>query len=380
MTLKIFALSAFVAITAPVLANQAVGQTGAQIVTGIAQGDSLNVRSGPGAGYRDIGDLLAGEIVFVQALDNTGRWAQIQYRGNTAWVSTRYLQDAMRSDGSSSQTGPNVVTGIAANDSDGGLVVRDGPGMQHARLAVLRNGTQVHVVQFSRNNRWAMIASGNDTGWVAARYLRPVPQQAPEPQPMPEPMPDPLVAPDGGPLPAQFDVFGVAANDVLWVRSQPSASAAPVGNLAPNGTIVVTRMANADWAEVQYGQNTGYVNIGFLMRSTGGNSSHTLNGFPLGLTCHGTEPFWTLEIADDRTVTYTSLIDGQAPLASLVQTTPAAGGGYPYAFAAGAYTGQLSQQSCSDGMSDTSYSMRLILTVTGQNGGVETLYGCCNMQ
>lgn len=378
MVFRIFALSAAVALATPLFPGQGNAQTGAQIVTGIAQGDSLNVRSGPGSQYQDIGDLLEGEVVFVRTLDSSGRWAQIQYRGNTAWVSTRYLQDAMRPDGSSSQVGPNVVTGIAANDSDGGLVVRDGPGMQNARLGVLRNGTQVHVVQFSRNGRWAMIASGNDTGWVSARYLRPVPQQAPQPQPMPSP--NPLVAPDGGPLPAQFDVTGVGPNDVLWVRSQPDATSAPVGNLAPDGSIVVTSMATADWAQVQYGQNIGYVNIGFLMRSTGGNSSHTQNGFPLGLTCRGTEPFWTLEIADDRTVTYTSLINGQAPLASLVQTTPAPGGGYPYDFVAGAYMGQLSQQSCSDGMSDTNYSMRLILTVTGQNGSAETLYGCCNMQ
>ena len=105
-----------------------------------------------------------------------------------------------------------------------------------------------------------------------------------------------------------------------------------------------------------------------------------MNGFPLGLTCRGTEPFWTLTIAEDRTVEYTSLNDGADPITSLTQTTPATGGGYPYTFGAQRYSGALDQTTCSDGMSDISYPMSLILIRALSGGQTETLHGCCNLK
>lgn len=274
--------------TLPLAGLQA--QTGMMSVTNLLPGDSLNVRSGPGAGYPDIGDLQDDDIINVLGHDPSGRWAQIRYRGQTAYVAVRYLSDPMRNDGSSVLTGPHVVTGIAPNDADGGLVVRDGDGMGHAQIGLLGNNAVVHVIQRSANGNWAMIAFGQGVGWVGTAYL----QSQPVPQPVPQP-------------------------------------------------------------------------------------AQTANGFPLDILCRGTEPFWTIGFAVDQSVAYTSLIQGPAPVVSLTQATPAAGGGYPYSFVAGPYSGAISAGQCSDGMSDLQYSMAIALNKPAPNGGFETVYGCCSM-
>ena len=60
-------------------------------VTGLTAGDHLNVRSGPSAKAKDIGDLPAGTLVEVTQIDPNVGWAQIVYGEWTAWAYTRFL-------------------------------------------------------------------------------------------------------------------------------------------------------------------------------------------------------------------------------------------------------------------------------------------------
>lgn len=61
-------------------------------VTGLQEGDHLNVRSAPSAKAGDIGDLQPNERVEVTAIDPNVGWAQIVYGEWTAWVYARYLE------------------------------------------------------------------------------------------------------------------------------------------------------------------------------------------------------------------------------------------------------------------------------------------------
>ena len=56
-------------------------------VVGVATGDTLNVRSGPGAKFADIGDIARNGAVNVLGYNTAGTWAKIRYRGQDAWVS-----------------------------------------------------------------------------------------------------------------------------------------------------------------------------------------------------------------------------------------------------------------------------------------------------
>ncbi|SEK99996.1 SH3 domain-containing protein [Pacificibacter marinus] len=340
-------------------------------VVDIADGDTLNVRQGPSASALDIGDLDEHTYIDVIGYNIDQTWARIQYGETAGWVFAKHL---LRGDMPKATIGTNIVTGIAADDPDGGLVVRSGAGTEFAAIGALRNDTMVHVIQQSRDGKWAMIGFGGDAGWVSTSYLK---GQTATPTPMPSASPQ--IASDGGVLPAVFTVTGVAANDRLWVRDAPQPTGGRIGSLEPGELVGVDGTASGDWVQITLNGQIGYINSSYLTRANESSAGTTPDGFPLGIICRGTEPFWTLTIAEDRSVQYTSLINGPDPITALKQTTPAIGGGYPYDFAAQSYTGTLNSQMCSDGMSDISYSMALQLLKPNGQGGVETLHGCCNL-
>lgn len=234
-------------------------------VTGVRQGDTLNVRTGPGSNFQDIGDIQPSEVVVILGYDATGNWAKLRYRGQIAFVSSRYLKSPNRGDGSSITTGQHEVTGIKANDPDGGLVVRDGPGTSYTNIGVLLNHTQVHVIQRSNDGKWAMIPVGNGVGWVSTAYLNNL-QTTVTTTPEPMPSASPQIAPDGGSLPAMYRVTGVAANDTLNFRNAPSTSGNIIGHFFPGAEVQVLSMASGNWAYVTDGEVAGYVNIRYLTR------------------------------------------------------------------------------------------------------------------
>jgi len=75
--------------------------------------------------------------------------------------------------------GANVVTGIAADDPDGGWWSRRGAGRQFAAIGTLRNETLVHVIQMPRAETWAMSVSV--AMWAGSQ--RPIPDGGPAPLP-----------------------------------------------------------------------------------------------------------------------------------------------------------------------------------------------------
>lgn len=67
-------------------------------VSGLNAGDTLNVRSGPGTGYRVLGVVRQGEVVRNLGCRDSGapRWCQIENQAGTlrGWASGRYLREA----------------------------------------------------------------------------------------------------------------------------------------------------------------------------------------------------------------------------------------------------------------------------------------------
>jgi len=349
-------------------------------VGGLLAGDTLNVRDGAGTSFADIGDLHEGDIINVLGLDFEGKWAQITYRGQTAYVSVKYLHGVMGVDGSSTTTGAHWVTGIKAGDPDGGLVVRAGSGVNFAAVGVLSDGAEAHVIQNSDDGKWAMIAFGPGIGWVNSAYLSATdPHAAASTQlsPSSDPQSASLIGPDGLALPAVYTVTGVASDDVLWVRSEPTQFSGRVGNLAPNAPVVVLGMATDGWVQVSIGQDAGYVNADFLTRGGGVTTS---SGLQMNILCSGTEPFWTLDIDQDRTVTYT-MAGTAAQFSALNQATPSSlTGSYPYTIAAQPVTGVIGREICSDGMSEVQYPWSIVLNAPNEAGVLSTMQGCCTLR
>lgn len=79
----------------------------APATTRVVTAGALNVRSGPGTGFRRLGQLSRGTPVRVTGSD--GVWRRIDYRGGAAWVHSAYL-------GASAPPAPPAVSGPAAWD------------------------------------------------------------------------------------------------------------------------------------------------------------------------------------------------------------------------------------------------------------------------
>ena len=113
----------------------------------------LNVRSGPGTGYKVVAKLSRGTACKVT--QSSGNWRKIKTsKGVVGWVSKNYL---------SKQTTARVST----NGSN--LNVRKSANGSSAVLGSLRNGTKV-TVRYTEGN-WAYVNGGGLTGYVSMDWL-----------------------------------------------------------------------------------------------------------------------------------------------------------------------------------------------------------------
>ncbi len=78
-------------------------------VVGVAENDSLNIRSRPDAGAEILGTLPPNSFIDVLETSPNGRWAMVTYDFTTGWVSARYLRIA---EGQNPANGPPSLPGV----------------------------------------------------------------------------------------------------------------------------------------------------------------------------------------------------------------------------------------------------------------------------
>lgn len=93
-------------------------------------------------------------------------------------------------------------------------------------------------------------------------------------------------------FPGLFRVSGVAADDVLNIRAEPSARAEILGSFAPGeaGIEVIGLSEDRRWGLVRTGDGVGWSHMRYMQRDV-------LESWAEGRTeldCHGTEPFWRM--------------------------------------------------------------------------------------
>lgn len=178
-------------------------------------------------------------------------------------------------------------------------------------------------------------------------------------------------------LPALFSVTGVAGNDVLNIRAEPTTSAPIIGVLTPNATRieVVARSDNGRWGLVNSVEQSGWASLRFLERQP-------FQAFPASdYRCFGTEPFWDISVIGDD-VQWSAL--GEDPVLMTRDWV-----GQPMRqdrFAMRAF-GDMSFASlfvrkamCSDGMSDRAYGLEVdVILDASDNMGTQVYSGCCTL-
>lgn len=211
--------------------GRAAPVTGPDVVTigGVAQGSSVNVRSGPSTLFSVVGTLPWGTRVRTGICVGAGdaRWCQIEAydRNLRGFVSARFLVQGGPPSGGDGDAGPDfwVVRGLAAGDV---LNVRREPSANAPALATAREGEILRNLgcRMNGNTRWCRVRSteGIDvTGWVAARFLS---ESAAPGRP-------PSGGGSGASGPDFYVVAGLPAGRTLGLRTRPAQNADIIAGL-----------------------------------------------------------------------------------------------------------------------------------------------------
>lgn len=181
------------------------------------------------------------------------------------------------------------------------------------------------------------------------------------------------------PEPAKrYRVIGVAAGDVLNVRAQPDPSGEIVGALEPNASGVVVAGTRVEingsvWWQVVGGGRLGWVNARYLTLVDAASSGDDA----FALRCTGTEPFWSLRVADGEARFETPMGEEETWQAGAMTRAVGLIGRFALRLESHDGLGHLAAwrnyRFCSDGMSDIGFPYEGIMVAP--DGTV--LAGCC---
>ncbi len=244
---------------------------------------NVNVRSGPGTGYSKLGQLTKGQTV--EKLGVSGSWTKINYNGETAYVSTRYLKDILSSESASAS---NVQA--TAN-----VYVRSGPGTGYSKLGQLIKGQTVE--KLGTSGSWTKISYNGKTAYVSSQYLKPVSSSS-----------------SSG---STTSTTYMEATANVNVRSGPGTSYSKLGQLY-KGTIVPKLGTSGSWTKIIYNSQTAYVSSQYLKTSsyTGDTGSTGSSG--------GTSSSTGGTFNDDAAAELVSIINGYRQDAGIAKLTTTA--------------------------------------------------------
>jgi len=140
---------------------------------------NLRLRAEPTTRAAQVGGVRWGETVDIIGRSNNHAWYQImRANGQTAWAFATWIRiiegnfDALPyTDGSQPVTAPPPTEGIVAQ-AYGNMVIRNGPGLQYARISKAQWGTRVQVLGISPNGQWLKVRHGDVVGWSSAPWYR----------------------------------------------------------------------------------------------------------------------------------------------------------------------------------------------------------------
>jgi uncharacterized protein YraI len=139
----------------------------------VTANENVNIRTGPGIDYDNIGILKQGENAAIIAYSQDSSWWAIRYPNpplDIGWVSADYV----------TQTGdvtivPTPAPGSPILTASANLNIRSGPGIEFDKIGLMLIGQSAEVVGVSRDGEWwaiKMPLAEGGRGWVTANFAQ----------------------------------------------------------------------------------------------------------------------------------------------------------------------------------------------------------------
>lgn len=205
----------------------------------------LNVRSGPGTGYKKVGTVAKGKTIKVLTKTTNSKgevWYKYQYSSSKkGYVLAKYVTLK------SSYTLKTLKR--KATIKNGPLNVRSGPGTGYSVLGTVKKGATISVKKkatLKSGAVWYQFSYNGKTGYVLAKYVK-LTNIVSE---------------------TSMNRKAVVNANTLAVRSGPGSSNSKLGTLSKNKEIyvnqVVTLASGKKWYRFKYNSKTAYVSGDYL--------------------------------------------------------------------------------------------------------------------
>jgi len=207
--------------------------------------DRLNLRNAAGDQGTIIARIPHGETVTIQ--DVQGLWAYISYSGQTGYVLMQYLivdQAEPQPPAQGTQQRRAIVT-----LNSGSLNLRSGDYATASIITTIPNGTTVTLL--SEGGAWCQVNYAGRVGYVMEQFLTLMPDSLPGSQPS---------VPSGG---QTASVTLPNPSEILNFRMHPMTTAPILARLA-HGTVLDVLDRGAEWSNVRYMGQAGYVMNAFV--------------------------------------------------------------------------------------------------------------------
>lgn len=179
---------------------------------------------------------------------------------------------------------------------------------------------------------------------------------------------------------AYYQVIELEGDDHLNVRAEPASASEDIGDLASGSKPyeILEIDSTGEWGRIIYLEGSGWVALRFMQQIEVEKLANTQ--VPVGLTCVGAKPFWTLEFKSQK-IGVISTQEEVKQMAVVNTATSRNGNQFPIAVelqtAGNTATTTLRRAQCSDGMGGLRYEWAADLVV---NPNFTLLSGCCSLR
>ena len=214
---------------------------------------SLNVRTGPGKGYKAIGYLKHGQEAQRVGIADNG-WSKIRYNSGYGFVSDAFLSSEKPPKETKWQT---VDQTVYATET---LNLRTGPSVNHKKAGELKAGENVQRTAIG-DNGWSRLYYQGAQLYAASEYLT---QKAPADKPTEPAKPAETIKPTE-PMPACKEVDeNMVAAETLILHAGPGPKYDNLGQLSKGSLVHRTGICSNGWSRILLGGKNVYVVSAYL--------------------------------------------------------------------------------------------------------------------